>query len=129
MSTDGYDISAAWEDLEDWQKYLGTETGRRAYSQVLARVPREVREFALDTCFVICVGVDVTGMAWNPSMIDRDRWLIVCMERPDLADGIAHEIAHAIRGDERHTPEIEELTDDLAERWGFQRSYRSGYHA
>ena len=120
-----YALQEAWDDLEDPGRYLGTDNARAAYARVLGRLPVDIRHFALERCFVVCVGRELNGMTWPLSMIDKRqrRWLIVCGEDNGLEDRIAHEIAHATRGDQRHELGIEKAADDLAVAWGFQRSY------
>jgi hypothetical protein len=64
-------------------------------------------------------------MTWPLSAIDKRqrRWLIISVEDGDLEHRIAREIAHAWRGDEKDTLEVEKAADDLAVDWGFGRAY------
>ena len=88
--------------------------------ETIAQLPGEVAEFALDGCCFISVGVAIFGVVL-PGRVgrpqvgwDRDlepwqsnpseKWIVVLAEDLPSTDAhgiVAHEIAHAWRGDDR----------------------------
>jgi len=113
----------------------------RTIVETLARLPDDVRVFALDQCCFLSVGganhgmvlpgrigrqeADYTDVGPGESL-DGDPWLVLLSESlpPRDAHGIvAHEIAHAWLGHDRLSldvsPECEIDTANLTGRWGF----------
>ena len=121
-----YDFEASLDELEAPERFLGPDQFKTAYARVLVKLPGHIRDLALGRCLVVGLTHEMHGMTWPLSMIDKRqrRWLIVVWgeEDSEIEDRIAHEIAHAWRGDDRHEPQREKATDDLAVAWGFQRS-------
>jgi hypothetical protein len=127
-----------WQDSPDGVRsrlsYLGENLQMEAdIIQTLIKLPREIRNFALERCRFVSVGRGIVGITL-PGKIGsdsrtkrtRNMWIIVLddNESPDEVETtIAHEIAHAWRGDDRMgemDEECEEKAAAVTRDWGFQ---------
>ena len=97
---------------------------------VMNRLPDQVTAFALERCGFVSVGraslgITLPGKIGVHNGRSRNVWIIVLDERmsPEDVDGvIAHEIAHAWRGDDRlgmMRKDCEVKTAQLVKEWGF----------
>ena len=131
------------EDIVHRLAYYGEDSHLEGLIvEVVARLPEDVADFALERCRYMSVGESVFGMVlpgrigvgWegrvqgNPSeVLPDDAWLVVLADplpEKDAHSIIAHEIAHAWRGDDRlsfcgDNVALEEATARLTAEWGF----------
>jgi AcrR family transcriptional regulator len=116
--------------------YEGDDSGtRETIVAVLARLPEEVREWALDRCRFLSVGGTLAAYPVPGRLVvdpatrrSRGVWLIVIDDRAEDLEGvIAHELAHvwlrragtgSIGGFDAWEAE-EEAAEALAHVWGF----------
>lgn len=119
-------------------------------AKTLLKLPKKIRERVLDE--VAFIVLTVQGAIWNyftvKSIEKKDlkkigKHYFVEIEQPliilnfdnmrksknDRMVTVAHEIAHFILGhykaEKRHSKNNEKEADDLIEKWGFQRAYKS----
>ena len=118
-----HDLVYHADDKEVWTVLVKT----------IARLPEEVRRFALDRCQYISAGrgawayvipLPTLGTTADES---KSHWLVVIDETTpakELQCAIAHEIAHAWRGDigrdAKDTEAMERATALLVKEWGFE---------
>lgn len=112
--------------------YFGDDVGlERAIVQTLARLPDDVREFALESCRFLSVGradlgMVLPGRVGASEVVSEPRWLVLLEENvlsEDVHGIVAHEIAHAFLGHDRlsiDTPaDCEKQAASRAREWGF----------
>jgi hypothetical protein len=119
----------------------GSRETERAIVRAIARLPGDVRDFALDRCQYISCDPTLRGYFLPASITehDPDGWLVILnlegLEWEDAESVVAHEIAHLLLGHkpfghlppgpERGTvapgsePDEERQVRELVMRWGF----------
>jgi hypothetical protein len=113
--------------------YSGEDHGiHETLIRVIAALPREVQDFALDRCHFTSVGRSSWALTL-PGRVGTHRfdgdsenmWVIVLSENLELSDEdgiVAHEIAHAWSGHDRlgeQPPDCEIVASNLTQQWGF----------
>lgn len=114
--------------------YLGESDETHTWIlETINRLPMDVAAFVADRCCFVSVGKNTLGLTL-PGRIGvhflekrtRNCWIIVLEDdvSPEHAHSlVAHEIAHAWRGDDRcgiHPEDCEIETAKLVKRWGFK---------
>jgi hypothetical protein len=112
----------------------GAETDdQQAIVQTIAALPKKARELAVGLIFVSMTDVD--GFVHRTYCPGHDQpqeqtWIFLNMGSLSFSkkkDTVAHEIAHAYLGHDDvgkvTSNKNEREADDLAEEWGFKRSY------
>ena len=100
--------------------------------QVLQRLPKKTREKILEEVIFIHTTAWGTIHQLHVQEHIKNRIIIIfnfkCIKKDETKMiTIAHEIAHYILGqlDEANDPKKERAADDLSEKWGFGRSYKT----
>jgi len=100
--------------------------------QVLQKLPKKTREKILEEVIFIHTTAWGTIHQLHVQEDIKNRVIIIfnfkCIKKDEKKmDTIAHEIAHYILGqlDETNDAKKERAADDLAEKWGFGRSYKT----
>ena len=124
------DLDAVHYDLA----YFGADGQlERVLVDTIARLPEDVRQFALDHCRFLSVGRVSHGMVFRGSIgVDYVTkrsdavWLVLLFEdvgEDDIHCMVAHEIAHAWLGHSALDPNVpkdaEIVTANLVAEWGF----------
>lgn len=136
MSTDDFEaIEKMIYDLSIWDDGVrGAQTppgqDRMIIAETILRVPESVRERVVkDVIFITIGGAYGSGLAMphselkiliNFAEMEKDE-----LDKEDMRTTVAHEVAHFILGHEGGGRENEKEADDLIEKWGFKRAYKS----
>jgi len=107
-------------DLNYWG---GTDATWRLIVNTIARLPQDVRDFALEECAFLSVGVDILGTVVPPRLTAKV-WFVLLADGLSAEDGpgiVAHEIAHAWLGHDFMAPpaNCEPEAANLVASWGF----------
>jgi hypothetical protein len=123
----------SFEEIAYDLEYHGDNPATRVpIVSALARMPEDVRQFALHRCVFISVGGALGGYYLPGSVgVDpltrrsRNVWLIILDNNNSDVEGTAHELAHIWLGHTVSGPgyedwaEGEEAAEALARQWGF----------
>src|SRR5947208_524574 len=102
------------EIADDLAYYSVDKLTRGLVVQTIERLPKDVQDFALDRCCFLSVGGAASGQTLpgdiaTHSATGQPQWLILLSDTlpPEHPHGIiAHEIAHAWRGDNALDPSV-----------------------
>jgi len=146
-------LDGIYYNLQVWgDASLGTEKGTHLIVETLSKLPRRVRDRVLEnvTFVVFASGQLGTGTVYQFTRSSKETKKLgddyfVTVKLPLIflnfvgmnkkskryqMSTIAHEIAHYVlghfnKGGTSHSGKDEKGTDDLIEKWGFARSYKS----
>ena len=99
-------------------------SARQEVLEALCKLPEHARRFALEHVTFVGlgdVGGDqcVVGVAVGPRRREGTEWVVPLMQREGIGATLAHELAHAMAGDEVASCEAEVRAVAQANRWGF----------